>query len=414
MRILFMSDRYPPHYEGGYEINCMTAAQAMEARGHDVHVLTSMFGVDGPRVNGKVYRVMHPLGKDKGSGLARRLGHIKDAYLGRANYDIARSVAERVGPDIIFFWRMGNVSIFPVRAVQSLNVPVVYRLGDYWLKEYKTECVTNPDLTRRVYRSILYGGYHFHDLDFSNMAANSAALARDYIDNGFPREGLTVIHNGVPKEMVREGPHPRLDAGHKDVRLVCAGRLVPNKGVGVAIEALCLLAGRDPETEFRLDIVGNGPGKYKAALRENAEALGVMGRITFMEQVTREELISSFSDYDAFLFTSVWQEPFGMTSIEAMSQGLPVIASRVGGIPEIIEDGVNGLLVRPGVPEELADAVERLKHEPRLAEKISREGAATVANRFTNDRVMDMYEDYLKSVLRGYRGREVQFAARAQ
>jgi len=404
MKILFITDRYPPHYEGGYEINCAAVAAGMRERGHDTAVLTSMFGVDGPVVQDGVYRVLYSLGKDIGGGLSRRLVHLRNAYQGRANYRLARNVMAEVGPDIAFIWRMGHVSVFPLKAVSDMNIPSVYRLGDRWLQDYIERCVLDPDILKGWYRRVLFGGYLFEDIDFTNMISISRALMRDYMGVGFPEENFTVIPPGTLRDYVtgRDADRP-MDAG-RPVKLLYAGRLTEDKGVHIGVEAVRILSERLSPRRVTLDIVGSGPEDYIGSLRGRIDGHGLGGDVRIMEQVPHDELMESYAGYDAFLFTSLWEEPFGMTAIESMSRGLPVVASSVGGVPEIISNGRNGFLVPPGDAERLADVVESLVKDSGLARRISEEGVRTVLERYTNDRVFDQTEECLLGAIAKHGG----------
>lgn len=399
MKVLFMSDRYPPYFEGGYELNCEANARGLESRGHDVYVLTSMYGVGGPRVDGRVYRVMHSLDDDKAKGFPRRMDHFRNAWFGRANYRAAQRVAQEVQPDIVVVWRMGHVSIFPVKAVQDLDLPVVYRLGDYWLKEYKLNCVTNPSLHRRIYRNAMFGGYCYSGLDFTNMIYVSEFLARDYEGAGFKGGNTAVIPPGIDEGLIKASPPESLKDSSRGVRLVYAGRVVEEKGVHVAVEAMSYLVNKLGRKDVHLDIVGNGPGRYISMLKEWASVFNVAGHVTIMGQLPLDQLMASYGSYHALLFTSLWDEPFGMTIIEAMSQGLPVVATDVGDVSEIITDKENGLIVPAGDPVMLANAVVMLAEDPALAYRLGAAGIRTAKDKYTNERVMYHTEKYLLSVL---------------
>jgi glycosyltransferase involved in cell wall biosynthesis len=103
---------------------------------------------------------------------------------------------------------------------------------------------------------------------------------------------------------------------------------------------------------------------------------------------------------DVFVHPATWEEAFGLTLVEAMASARPVIASRVGGIPEIVEDGVSGRLVTPGDPVALRAALDELVSSPELRERLAKHGRARVVERFSMDRCVRAHLDFLERFCR--------------
>jgi glycosyltransferase involved in cell wall biosynthesis len=117
--------------------------------------------------------------------------------------------------------------------------------------------------------------------------------------------------------------------------------------------------------------------------------------IFFVKSLPYRELVNYYRDSDVFVFPSVWNEPFGMPVIEAMACGIPVVATKSGGIPELIEDGRSGLLVDRDDSDALADAILRLLNDNNLRESIGKVGRERVIEKFTWDRVAnDLLKQY--------------------
>lgn len=164
------------------------------------------------------------------------------------------------------------------------------------------------------------------------------------------------------------------------------GRLVEEKGLGDAIAALPTILGSRPQA--RLLVVGDGPDK--ARFEERARALGVAARVTFTGWVDARWLPNYYAAADLFVGPSKraangWIEAQGLTFVEALLAGLPVIATASGGIVDVIRDGSTGLLVREGAADQIAAAVLRLAGDPILAQSLGREGAALARSEFTRE-----------------------------
>ncbi len=151
--------------------------------------------------------------------------------------------------------------------------------------------------------------------------------------------------------------------------LVFAGRLGPQKAVGTLLQALVHVPGAT------LVVAGDGP--ERAALERRAAELGLDGRVRFLGSVPREAVLRLFRAADASVLPSAW-ENFPHTVVEALAVGCPVIATAVGGVPEVVVDGENGLLVAAGDVTALAAAIERLLSDDDLRARLADAAARSV------------------------------------
>jgi glycosyltransferase involved in cell wall biosynthesis len=166
-------------------------------------------------------------------------------------------------------------------------------------------------------------------------------------------------------------------------RLLAVGRLVPKKGLGVLIEACVLLAAR--AVDFTLDIVGDGPSA--GVLAHQVAAGGLGERVTFHEARPQPELVAFYVRAAVFTLVPTVQtngDRDGVPNVilEAMACGVPVVASAISGIPEVVEHDRTGLLVPPSDASALADALERLLGCPAEADALGRAGAQAVRASF--------------------------------
>ena len=175
------------------------------------------------------------------------------------------------------------------------------------------------------------------------------------------------------------------------------GRLVPEKGIHVLIEASRLLLKRGTKVSAR--IVGstgfghNRSSDYVDGLKKNLPS-----NVQFAEYASGEKLADEFRRATIFCCPSIWNEPFGMVNVEAMATRLPVVATAVGGIPEIFRQG-GGILVRPDSPEELADAIELLVKDPARREELAEQGYQTYRSRYRWQEIRAQYLDLVRQVL---------------
>ena len=151
--------------------------------------------------------------------------------------------------------------------------------------------------------------------------------------------------------------------------ILCVARMYPRKRVGDLLEAAALLRPRIPGARVR--IVGKGP-EWENAAKLHAK-LGLGETATLLGDVSRDRLAEEYVSADIFCLPSV-QESFGIVFLEAMAAGLPVVACRAAAIPEVVEDGVTGLLVPPRDPAGLAGALEALADDPKRARAMGEAG----------------------------------------
>jgi glycogen synthase len=191
---------------------------------------------------------------------------------------------------------------------------------------------------------------------------------------------------------------PRAFARTHDVPgpfLLFVGRLASNKGLVPLLEAFAPLARGDPPAT--LVLVGEDGG-MAARVDAKARELGLSGRVRRVGHVADEALLAAaYREARALVLPSEY-EAFGLVLLEAMAQGTPVVASRVGGIPEIVEDGRTGLLVPPDSPTELAAALRRIWEEPELARRLGDAGRTEVVPRYRWESVAEAVDRIYREV----------------
>jgi len=197
----------------------------------------------------------------------------------------------------------------------------------------------------------------------------------------------TVIPNGVDIERFSAGGRPGVD-GSFDILFV--GRLEPRKGAKYLLRAMPRILGEVPRA--RLVVVGSGPmsGYYRSHLPE-----GIEDRVKFVGRVSGEDLARHYAAAHVFCSPATGGESFGIVLIEAMAAGAAVVASDIAGYRDVVVDGENGLLTRPGDPDSIAEAVIRLAGDEELRKRLVESGGRDVRQyswtRVTR-RILDVYE----------------------
>jgi glycosyltransferase involved in cell wall biosynthesis len=194
---------------------------------------------------------------------------------------------------------------------------------------------------------------------------------------------IEVIHCGIDPAAFR--PVDRRADG--PLRIVAVGTLHEVKGQVHLIDACRLLAERGVDVTCRF--IGDGPDR--AALEKRIADAGLAARVTLAGRMRSDEVAAALADSDVLVAPSVptksgKREGIPVVLMEAMGSGLPVVASRLSGIPELVTEGVDGLLVPPGDPEALADALARLADDPELRARLGAAGRETVLRGFDVDR----------------------------
>jgi glycosyltransferase involved in cell wall biosynthesis len=219
------------------------------------------------------------------------------------------------------------------------------------------------------------------------VVANSRAAARQLESEGVPLERIRVIPNGIVAER-----YAARRASPRIATVATVANLRREKAHEVLLAAAARLAPRHADLTFL--IIGDGP--RDAELRALAASLGVAGRVEFLGH--REDVPALLARADLFVLPSR-SEAFPNGAIEAMAAGLPVIASRVGGLIDLIDEGRTGLLVEPDNPAALADAIASLVESPARAAALGAAARDEVTRRYSFDRMVRSFEALLLSQL---------------
>lgn len=230
------------------------------------------------------------------------------------------------------------------------------------------------------------------------IAVSEAVKCHLIEKEGLDPEKIVVIYNGISPEPFQGGVNVekqrrglRLDRGSPVVGTVA--RLVPRKGVQILLEAVPTILAQEPSAHFLF--VGDGP--LKEQLMHRATQLSVSDRVSFLG--TRSDVPELLQIIDLFVLPSSEREGFGLALVEAMAAGKPVVATRLGSIPEVVEEGITGLLVPPGDSRALACAIRAMLEDRERAREMGERGRQRVVARFDIQRTVHELESLYQTLL---------------
>jgi glycosyltransferase involved in cell wall biosynthesis len=378
MRVLLVNDSAAEL--GGAEIMTHFIREELRSRGHEVRLFAAAthpghsaddtcFGASGTRVQ-TLIRTANP-------SAYRRL----------------RAVLEGFRPDVVHV-RMFLTQLSPLILPLLRDIPSVYHAV-----MYEAVCPMGTKLLPDDTRCTHPAGWICHTAGclplrawmplmlqqrlwrrwrgaFDQVIANSEAMRAELLAAGIGP--VQVIPNGVP---VTPEPPPLA----RTPTAVFAGRLVREKGAEVLARAFVPVAEALPEA--RLTIAGEGPEQDR--IRAVVQRHRIGDRVLLAGKIPRENLDRTFGGAWVQVVPSLWDEPFGIAAAEALMRGTPVVASDVGGLPEIVSDGESGLLVPPDDADALGRALLSLLGDRQRVESMGRAGRRDAMARFAISRLVD-------------------------
>jgi glycosyltransferase involved in cell wall biosynthesis len=359
MRILFVSNFYPPSHHGGYGLFCEQTAQSLCKRGHVVHVLAS--GAGDESIHETSYQVHRTLQYDPTLGSTHVHTH---------NFEVILDKARLWKPDVALVWNTFGLSHEAVFSALSA-VPTSAYLMLLDLAQY------GPDSLR----------------DRTLLAA-SQVIRFHFLTRSFERRAVRLLYPGVE---TLERPSSLPPASGDRLRVIFCGRIVGYKGLHVAIRAMLDLPER-----YTLTVFGQPDGDsvdYAKEIEQMVITEGLSSRVQLAGWVSRERLIQEYQKHDLVVFPSMWEEPLGLVVLEAMAAGIPVVASRLGAPVELISHGKTGLLFSPGDAHDLAVTMVQLDDED-LRRSMGDAAQAAVKERFSMERFLTDLEKELGRIVR--------------
>ncbi|MCW4022844.1 MAG: glycosyltransferase family 4 protein [Candidatus Bathyarchaeota archaeon] len=436
MKIAVISGRYYPNLFGGGEIYAYDLNNEMERMGHEVSVFTSSFkGTPHSETinNVKVQRTKIVPFTFKNIGI-RGINSIVNSVNPQICSDITDFIRQN-RPEIVHFNDSWDILGFmPALKVKKQGIPYIVDLHVPWLVCFNgicfrngktclesiapircTNCTVNafsdlfgrwqkiakPALWVEIGVFLLVQKISKHFLGEAEKVVVHSRFMKEVIQKKLcvAEKKLEVVPCFVSNSFMKQSEEMsslRIDEKKKRSDIILSvGRLVPGKGF---TRLLKVFSGVIKENrDSKLIIVGEGPQREQ--LENLAKKLGINNNVTFTGRVSNQRLLDYYTMSKVFVFPATRAEPFGMVNIEAMAYSLPVVASKSGGVTDIVVDNLTGFLVDIDNNGMLTEKILQLLSDDALAEKMGAQGRKRVEEKFTLNivakRVLEIYKNTL-------------------
>ena len=432
MRVLIVTNLYPPHYHGGYELRCAQVAEAMQSAGHTVRVLTSGYGMPRERLG----RIERGTEERHGVQVYRRLNQyilppqptgrpwrVRQARREIADAGTFLRVVRDFRPDIVNWWSIYGLTKVLLPLPQRCGIPDVHWIEDSWMiEDYGREGESpeafwsalwdanwGPRAVRPVFR-FLTRLWERHverkgipTREFPNRPTHvcfvSEHLRTLHREAGLDFPSSEVIHGGVPVEQFY---HPLGAATPSDVgrlRILYVGQLTRDRGLHTVIEALAHFAAGS-RSRIVLTVAGVGRAQYERQVKQQVEALGLTECVTFCGKVPHDDMPRLYTAHDLLVFPSMRDEGLPLTMVEAMLAGCAVVTTGSGGAMEVAR-AANLPLFPKGDPVALTRILTHMMANPEEVREVAARGQKIALTEFSVDRMMERWLATLDRIHQG-------------
>ena len=386
MKILLVNDIGRP--TGGAEFQMLALKRGLQERGHEVRLFSSRASL----VEGELVADYSCFGSNSKLQVLSQTANI-DAYWQ------LRCILSEFQPDVVhvrmFMWQLSPLILPLLKDIPCLYQTAVYKAicpagtkvlpdGSECKYDVGIACLKNGCLTPQTWAVLMlqYRLWQQWRSAFDVVVALSNGMKAQLETAGI--ESVEVVYNGVPVRPMR----PNLS---EPPTVVYAGRLVSEKGIDVLLKAFAKVLSKVPQAKLLIA----GDGVEQANLQALSNDLGIVKSVQWLGYLPQSEMERQFNNAWVQVVPSLWAEPFGNVTTEAMMRGTAVIAAAVGAQPEIVADGETGFLVSPGDIEALALKLTQLLENSSLAEQMGRAGRDRALTEFSedkrNDRFLEIY-----------------------
>lgn len=407
VKVLYVANAYPPNFIGGAELVAHNHAKSLRMAGVDVRVFA------GDHSSGDWHEFFHD--EYEGVPVWRLRLDSRDLSLASASQFINKTALEYFDqilsdfkPDLVHCHNLAGLGVSLILVAWARSIPVVLTVHDHWgyclrdmairpdgsICQDATECwkcmsVFESPLYFRTPVRLRRDFHHWCLSHCSVVFSPSQFLASKYEMRSKIRGELRVFWNGVD---CSKFAHLSNSHANPTCRFTFIGYLGDHKGVIPLLQAFSELR------DFDVTLAIVGVGYLEAKLKEMVVEEGIGHKVQFMGRVPNQEIPTVFEQTDVFVLPSTCLENQPVSIAEAMASGCPIIASNCGGIPEMVEDGVSGILCAPGNTNELCDAMIRLAANPRLRRDMGGKARAKITDVSYDRQMTRMLSQYEKLI----------------
>jgi glycosyltransferase involved in cell wall biosynthesis len=386
--ILICSNVYPPNFIGGAELIAHCQAKRMSELGHRVVVFAGEPMHSGER---------HSLRENRYEGLpVFRVNLYPEDYSSEfVNFhhgcveEHFERLLDRFSPDVVHMHNIIGLSTGIIYLASRRNIKTVITLHDHWGFCFKNtlirregeicddysrcrECMTYiadghrkgiPIRMRKDYMALQFG-------EVNKFISPSLYLAQAYANAGVPTSKIRVVWYGVDTERLGRAVKT---ASEGRIRFTFIGYFGRHKGIHVLLNAVSHVKRKD-----RVEVNLVGEGELFEEIRAQVEGRGLSPIVNFWGKVSNDRIGEVFGHTDVFVLPSIWPENQPITITEAMATRTPVIGSRIGGIPELVQEGRTGYLFEPGDAQDLAEKMSRFIEDRARIREFGENGYAAI------------------------------------
>lgn len=412
MRIAMAVEYFWPYDLGGSEWSTYYLAKKLQAAGHEIIIITPNYEIKNPKVRDKFKVIRFPfLKKIKNKKPLTPFWHTNFLWMLTTCYYLAKICREEKIEILHLQGKYYSPAGFFVKLV--LNIPVILTARDYqlicnygfclWnkkkqcdLKEYfekdfkkyfgmyviqKNVASYLSNFIFAIRGRIIRNIYKYFASKLDQIVCISKFQGEIYKNNGFKK--VSVIYN--PMEF-------KLNHSNVQNKIIYAGRLTPGKGIELLISAFEKVVNNFPE--IKLEIYGEGILKnyLKTSISNN-----IKKNIIMCGYINHQDLLENFSSALVTVMPSVWPEPFGRIALESLSQGTPAVVTRVGGLPEIVENGKTGYVCSP-TTKDISKNIQKAITNNKILRKNIKNAQSALKQKFEIDNANQYIELYRRLI----------------
>lgn len=378
---------------GGVECGILETHNYFKLNGHNEKILSSNIRPELPHFSDYEFKVVNP------SNPFKFIFNLFNPYA----FFKLKQVLHDYKPDIVHLHNIDKASPSVLFLLNKYPTIVSLHGPEIYIKQLLLWCLMPT---------------HFHDGEYNKekltITGKLHYIYHVFVQRylyllGFNNVDLFIVHSDYILNYVKNDLKPivkikdyikilNFKKYSENYNLLFVGRIEKVKGIDVLIKAMSLIIKKYPNA--KLTIVGEG--EFKKEIDLLTKKLNLTNNISFIGSINHNNIQKYYHQSSIVLMPSIWPEAFGKVGLEAMSTGRPIIASRVGGIPEWLENGETGYLVDPGVPEQIAEKVIKLLSDRELLVNMGRK-ARYKAEEYSVDKYVNEIENIYTNIINKYK-----------